>query len=77
MWLSVTTNIGWRTECRLSEQGKINENGNMKGGENAMAKSAKTVTLTRSAISGRFVKPSAAKSHPKTTVTEHRPAKRK
>jgi hypothetical protein len=29
-----------------------------------------TKKITRSAISGKFVKKSTAKSHPKTTVTE-------
>jgi hypothetical protein len=29
-----------------------------------------TRKISRSAISGKFVKPSTAKSHPKTTVTE-------
>jgi hypothetical protein len=28
---------------------------------------AKKVTVTRSSVTGRFVKPSYAKSHPKTT----------
>lgn len=39
-----------------------------------MAKAAKknTITLNRSAITGRFVKASTVKKHPKTTVTEHR-----
>jgi hypothetical protein len=32
-----------------------------------------TVKMTRSAITGRFVKPSTAVRHPKTTVTETRP----
>jgi len=35
-----------------------------------MAKNATKVTVSRSAVSGRFVKPSYAKSHPKTTVKE-------
>ncbi len=34
----------------------------------------KTVEHNRSAVSGRFVTEGYAKSHPKTTVTEHRPA---
>ena len=33
-------------------------------------KSSGSGTRTRSAVSGRFVKPSAAKKSPKTTVTE-------
>lgn len=36
-----------------------------------MAKAKSTVTIHRSAITGRIVKPGYAKSHPKTTVTEH------
>lgn len=31
---------------------------------------AKNVKISRSAISGKFVKPGYAKAHPKTTVTE-------
>ena len=42
-----------------------------------MANTSKTVTLHRDSGSGKFVKPSYVKSHPKTTTTEHRPAKRK
>jgi hypothetical protein len=37
----------------------------------------KTITLVRSAVSGKFVTPDYAKKHPKTTETEHRPAKRR
>ena len=37
----------------------------------------KTITLVRSAVSGKFVSPGYAKKHPKTTETEHRPARRK
>jgi hypothetical protein len=37
----------------------------------------KTLTLVRSAVTGKFVTPDYAKKHPKTTETEHRPAKRK
>ncbi len=33
----------------------------------------KTKTISRSAVSGRFVKPSYAKQHPKTTVRERTP----
>jgi hypothetical protein len=36
----------------------------------------KIVTLTRSAVSGKFVTPDYAKKHPKTTETEHRPSKK-
>lgn len=38
---------------------------------------AKSVTVRRDAGTGRFVTPAKVKSHPKTTVTEHRPAKKK
>ena len=38
---------------------------------------AKSVTINRDAGTGRFVTPSKVKSNPKTTVTEHRPAKKK
>ena len=34
------------------------------------AKAMGTKKVVRSAVTGRFVKPSTAKSHPKTTVTE-------
>lgn len=34
----------------------------------------KTVEHNRSAVSGRFVTEHYAKTHPRTTVTEHRPA---
>ena len=37
----------------------------------------KTMTLVRSAVSGKFVTPDYAKKHPKTTETEHRPVKRR
>ena len=37
----------------------------------------KTITLVRSAVSGKSVTPDYAKKHPKTTETEHRPARRK
>lgn len=37
-----------------------------------MAKKA-TITINRSAKTGRFVSSSYVKSHPSTTVTEHRP----
>jgi hypothetical protein len=42
-------------------------------GEGALQKKGEPVAtkkIVRSAITGRFVKPSAAKGHPKTTVTE-------
>ncbi|WP_262347621.1 hypothetical protein [Nocardioides dongxiaopingii] len=35
-----------------------------------MAKKSSTRTITRDAGTGRIVKPSRAKTHPKTTVTE-------
>lgn len=38
---------------------------------------AKTQTIRRDAGTGRFVTPAKVKSHPKTTVTEHRPRKPK
>lgn len=34
----------------------------------------KTVEHNRSAVTGRYVTPSYAKSHPRTTVTERQPA---
>ncbi len=39
--------------------------------------SKKTVTLNRSAVSGKFVTPDYAKKHPRTTETEHRPTKKR
>jgi hypothetical protein len=36
----------------------------------------KTVTLNRSAKTGRIVSPDYAKKHPSTTETEHRPKKK-
>lgn len=42
---------------------------------NSKKASAKTVTVNRSAVTGRFVTSNYAKSHPKTTVTEHRKTK--
>lgn len=36
----------------------------------------KIVTLTRSAVNGKFVTPDYAKKHPKTTETERRPTKK-
>ena len=38
-------------------------------------KRGKTVEHSRSAITGRFVREEYARTHPKTTVTEHRAAK--
>lgn len=38
---------------------------------------AKTRIVRRDAGNGQFVTPAKVKSHPKTTVTEHRPAKKK
>lgn len=37
-----------------------------------MANKSQSVKVCRSAVSGRFVTPKYAASHPKTTVTEHR-----
>jgi hypothetical protein len=39
--------------------------------------SKKTVTLNRSAVTGKFVTPKYAQNHPRTTETEHRPTKKK
>jgi hypothetical protein len=36
----------------------------------------KVVTVNRSAVSGKFVTPTYAKNHPRTTETEHRPVKK-
>jgi len=41
-----------------------------------MAKKSDTVTIHRSAITGKFVKEAEIKRHPKTTETEHRPKKK-
>ncbi len=38
---------------------------------------AKKITINRSAVTGKFVTPAFAKSHPRTTETEHRPAPKK
>ncbi len=41
-----------------------------------MSNSTKTVTIARSAVTGKFVKPSYAAKHPKTTVVQHVPVKK-
>jgi hypothetical protein len=35
-----------------------------------------TVTVNRSAVTGKFVTPKYAQNHPRTTETEHRPTKK-
>lgn len=42
-----------------------------------MAKKSAAKKVARSAATGKFVKKSYAKSHPKTTVTETMPKKKK
>jgi hypothetical protein len=39
-----------------------------------MAKKPPTITINRSAVTGKFVTPQYAAKHPRTTETEHRPA---
>jgi hypothetical protein len=36
----------------------------------------KTVTVNRSAVTGKFVTPKYTEKHPRTTETEHRPTKK-